>query len=94
MKKIYKILKNKFVISTVLVLFYILLLHNTDLASLNKRRQRVEGLSLEMNQKRKKIEELKISLQEIENVNSLEKFAREKYYFKRSDEDIFILSDK
>jgi len=93
-KKVYKILKNKYVISTVLVLFYILLLHNTDLASLNKRKERVEGLKLEMNQKRKKIKELKISLHEIENVNSLEKFAREKYYFKRNDEDIFILSDK
>jgi len=93
-KKVYKILKNKYVISTVLVLFYILLLHSTDLASLNKRKERVEGLKLEMNQKRKKIKELKISLGEIENVNSLEKFAREKYYFKRNDEDIFILSDK
>lgn len=94
MKKVYKIIKNKYVISTVLVLFYILLLHNTDLASLNKRKERVEGLKLEMNQKRKKIQDLKISLHEIENVKSLEKFAREKYYFKRNDEDIFILSDK
>ena len=94
MKKVYKIIKNKYVISTVLVLFYILLLHNTDLASLNKRKERVEGLKLEMNQKRKKIQDLKISLYEIENVKSLEKFAREKYYFKRNDEDIFILSDK
>jgi cell division protein FtsB len=47
-----------------------------------------------MSQKRKEIKELKVSLHEIENVNSLEKFAREKYYFKRNDEDIFILSDK
>jgi len=93
-KKVYKVLKNKFVISTVLVLFYILLLHNTDLASLNKRKQRVAGLRLEMSQKRKKIDQLKISLHEIENIKSLEKFAREKYYFKRNDEDIFILSDK
>ena len=94
MKTVYTILKNKYFIATVLTLFYILLLHDTDVASLNKRKQRVNQLEIEIVQKKKQIEDLKISLNELENINSLEKFAREKYFFKRDDEDLFILSDK
>ena len=94
MKKIYKIAKNKYFVSTIIVLFYILLLHNTDLASLNKRKDRVQGLKMEISQKKSKIESLKIALSEIENVKSLEKFARENYFFKRKTEDVFVLSDK
>jgi cell division protein FtsB len=77
-----------------ILVFYILLLHETDMASLNKRKQRVKQLSSEIVQKKKEIKELKVSLSELENTKSLEKFAREKYYFKKDDEDIFVLSDK
>ena len=94
MKTVYTILKNKYFIATILTLFYILLLHDTDVASLNKRKQRVKQLEIEIVQKKKQIEDLKISLNELENITSLEKFAREKYIFKRDDEDLFILSDK
>ncbi len=94
MKTTYTILKNKYFIATILTLFYILLLHDTDVASLNKRKQRVKQLEIEIVQKKKQIEDLKISLNELENITSLEKFAREKYFFKRDDEDLFILSDK
>lgn len=77
-----------------LFVFYILLLHNTDVASLTKRKQRVKQLQIEITQKQKEIEELKVALSELENLGSLEKFAREKYYFKKDDEDLFVLSDK
>jgi hypothetical protein len=49
---------------------------------------------MEIVQKKKQIEELKLNLGDLENSKSLEKFAREKYFFKKADEDLFILSDK
>jgi len=76
------------------LVFYILLLHETDVAALNKRKQRVKQLSTEIIQKQKEIKDLKVALSELENSKSLEKFAREKYFFKKDDEDIFVLSDK
>ena len=76
------------------LVFYILLLHNTDVVSLNKRKQRVKQLTTEISQKKKEIADLKVALSELENTKSLEKFAREKYFFKKNDEDIFVLSDK
>lgn len=76
------------------MLFYILLLHDTDVVALNKRKKHVQQLEIEIAQKKNQIEDLKIALSELENINSLEKFAREKYFFKKDDEDLFILSDK
>jgi len=93
-KQLFKIAKNKYFISTALLVFYVLLLHNTDLMSLTARKSRVKHLKVEIIQKKKKIEDLKIALSELENTTSLEKFAREKYYFKKDNEDLFILSDK
>ena len=37
-------------------------------------------------------EELKIKLDELDNIRTLEKYARENHYFKKEDEDIFIFS--
>jgi cell division protein FtsB len=93
-KNFYTVIKNKYFVSTILLVFYILLLHDTDIASLNNRKQHVQQLKIEITQKKKQIEDLKISLNELENINSLEKFAREKYFFKKDDEDLFILSYK
>ena len=78
----------------IFLLFYILLLHDTDIVSLSKRKGRVRQLKMEIVQKKKQIEELKLNLGDLENSKSLEKFAREKYFFKKADEDLFILSDK
>lgn len=76
------------------MLFYILLLHDTDIVSLNKRKNHVSQLEIEIAHKKDEIKDLKVALDELEDLNSLEKFAREKYYFKKDNEDLFILSDK
>lgn len=78
----------------IITVFYILFLHNTDVISLSKRKERIQLLENEINRKKIQIEDLKVDLTELQNTNSLEKFAREKYYFKKDDEDIFILSDQ
>jgi len=46
----------------------------------------------ELNYYKKKIEEDKLKLYELKsNDENLEKFAREHYYFKKDNEDIFVL---
>lgn len=93
-KTFYVVIKNKYFISSMLMLFYILLLHDTDIVALNKRKKHVSQLEIEIAHRKNQIEDLKISLNELEDKTSLEKFAREKYYFKKDNEDLFILSDK
>ena len=94
MERVLKIVKNKYVISSLVLLVYILLLHDTDVISLNKRKEKVNQLEKEIKYRKIQIEDLKSSLGELENKESLEKFARENYFFKKSSEDVFVLSDK
>ena len=76
------------------MLVYILLLHDTDIVSLNKRKEKVVQLEKEIRLRKTQIIELKTNLNELEDLKSLEVFAREKYYFKKPSEDIYVLSDQ
>ena len=75
-----------------LVVFYILILHESDVFTLMKRNERVEALELEIERKKEGIEELKNSIDQLQDIRSLEKYARENHFFKKEDEDLFIFS--
>ncbi|MFK8045497.1 MAG: septum formation initiator family protein [Crocinitomicaceae bacterium] len=94
MKKYVLYFKNRYVISTLALALYILLLHDTDVFSLQKRKDKVANLEIEIVRRAKDIEDLKEDLKALEDLESLEKFAREKYYFKKSSEDLFVVSNK
>jgi cell division protein FtsB len=74
------------------VLLYILILHETDIVTLINRNERVSVLEKEIERKKQGIEELKVSIDQLEDLRSLEKYARENHYFKKKDEDLFIFS--
>jgi len=58
--------------------------------SLSKKRELVR----ERKAKEEKIKQIKHSLNELNNPKTLEKYAREKYYFKRDNEDLFVIVRK
>lgn len=74
------------------MVLYILILHDTDIVTLIHRQDRVAALEIEIERKQKGIEELKISIDQLEDLRSLEKYAREEHLFKKQDEDLFIMS--
>ena len=92
MKRIPSILKNKYLLCGAFVLVYILFIHDTDIATLINRKQHVAELQDEIERKKKSIEELKVSLNQLEDIRTLEKYAREEHFFRKDDEDIFIFS--
>lgn len=79
-------------ISTAFVVLYILILHETDIFTLVKRNERVTELEKEIERKEDGVEELKIAIGELEDLRTLEKYAREEHFFKKEDEDLFIFS--
>jgi cell division protein DivIC len=91
-KRFLNIIRNKYVISSAFVLLYILILHETDIVTLINRNERVSVLEEEIERKKQGIETLKIAIDQLEDVRSLEKYARENHYFKKEDEDLFIFS--
>lgn len=94
MKKSLRYIKNRYIISFLILVLYILILHDTDVFSLQKRKQKVANLEQEIVHRQQEIEVLKNDLKALEDIESLEEFAREKYYFKRRTEDLFVLSDQ
>lgn len=85
-------IRNKYIISTAFVVLYILILHESDIVTLVKRNDRIAELEQEIERKKKGIEELKTSIDELEDLRSLEKYAREEHLFKKANEDIYIFS--
>jgi predicted RNase H-like nuclease (RuvC/YqgF family) len=57
-----------------------------------RRNERVQALELEIERKKEGIEELKNSIEQLQDIRSLEKYARENHFFKKEDEDLFIFS--
>lgn len=92
MKKVFPILKNKYIISTVVTLVYMFLLHESDIFALQNGKSKVRELESQIELKKTEIEDLKIALNDLDSPRSLEKYAREYHYFKKNDEDVFIFS--
>lgn len=92
MLKFLPYLKNKYILSSVLVLIYILILHDTDIFTLTTTNKKVADLELQIEKIKVDIEDLKVDLADLDDPRSLEKYAREHHYFKKDDEDLFIFS--
>jgi cell division protein DivIC len=92
MKKLFARLKNRYAISTIIAIVYILLLHNTDVYTLIQRKNTVSELETEIARKKHEIEDVKANIASLQDIRSLEKYARENYFFKKDDEELFIFS--
>ena len=92
MKQVLVFVRNKYIFSSLLVLLYILILHESDVFTLIKRNERVQSLESEIERKKTGIEELKASINQLQDIRSLEKYARENHFFQKEDEDLFIFS--
>lgn len=91
MKKWLPYLKNKFILATVIFLVYTLFLDENDLFTiirhnrkLNQLEMAKQGVSVDLKKSRK-------TLRELDNASELERYAREEKYFKKDDEDIFVI---
>ena len=91
--KVFKTLTNKYLITSILFLSFIVFFGKNNLTDWGKdfyfKYQQEKIISTY----RKDMERLDIRIQELSsNRDSLEKFAREQYYFHEKDEDIFIVN--
>jgi cell division protein FtsB len=87
-------LRNKFLISFVAFAVWMLFFDERDIFSLTHHRQELKELQQskkyyteEINKESAELEKLK------NNPATLEKYAREKYYMKRDNEDLFLVTE-
>jgi len=92
MKLFLKYIKNKYILSGLLFLVWMLLFDDNRIISLIKFNKELKDVKSEKNYYLKEIKNNTKLLELLKNnPKELEKYAREKYLMKKDDEDIFLI---
>jgi cell division protein DivIC len=90
--KIPPFLRNKYLLTLIIFIIWILLLDSNNLISRYKEMKNLKKLKSEKEYYVRRIEEDKRKLDELKTDDrNLEKFAREQYRMKKPDEDLYII---
>lgn len=91
-EKIPPFLKNKYLLTIIIFVFWVVLLDSNNLISQHKEMKNLKKLRAEREYYVQRIEEDKRKLIELKTDDkNLEKFAREQYRMKKPDEDLYII---
>ena len=89
-----KKLNNRYLLSTAMLVFVLLIIDDTTFYKLYKMKQELHSLKLENIKKQKEIIQIKEKTKQLTtNKFALEKFAREHYLMKKNDEVIYVFDD-
>ncbi len=92
MKKLIELLRNKYFLAVVAFAVWMLFFDKNDMLSQYEYRAEVNKLQQEKDFYTKETAAVKKDLNELDsNKITLEKFAREKYFMKKDNEDVFIV---
>ncbi len=92
MERIPPVLRNKYILTFIAFILWLLLFDSNNLIARYKEIRNLHKLRYEREYYLNRIEEDKRKLHELKTDNrNLEKFAREQYRMKRSDEDLYVI---
>lgn len=94
MKFLPSYLRNKLIITLIVFFVYSLFLDENDIFTMisnSNKLSQLEAKKTEINQELKSTTE---TLKKLKSRSEVERFAREKKYFKMDDEDVFVIYDK
>jgi len=94
MKRFLNFVKNKYFLSSIAFVVWMLFFDRNDLASQYAYRSQVNKLEDEKKFYKKQISQVEKDLKELNsNQEKLEKFARERYFMKKDNEDVYVIID-
>ena len=95
MKKIFLIFKNRYLLTLALFVLYNLFINNIDIPFIISSRWELHKLRNQALQVEKENQRAKEQLQAINTKNfALEKLAREEYFMKKPNEDVYVFKIK
>ena len=94
MKRILPFVKNKFIITSLIFLTYIIFIDDNDIFFILNQNEKLSELEIRNEEMKKKLDETKSILNKIQDIDYLEAYARETKFFKRDDEEIFVITYK
>ena len=92
MKKWGTYLKNKFILTGILFLIYILFLDDVDIFTIFNQIGKRNKIDAATKEAEVKLKATRYILRKLHYTSELESFAREEKMFKKDDEDIFVIS--
>lgn len=93
-KKLY-FLRNKYILTSIFFVIWLFIFDQNNLVERIKNIREYNQLLKDKEYYFEKIEEDRQQLKELKTNNeNLEKFAREKYFMKKEDEDVFVILDE
>lgn len=93
--KILKLIKNKYFLTTIGIVVWLLFFDKNDVFSQADLMGKLNKLNGDRNYYLSEIENNKREIEELKtNKKSLEKFAREKYHMKKDNEDVYVIVKK
>jgi hypothetical protein len=87
-----RMFKNKYVATLTIFLIYALFLDDYDIFNLISQKRKLNKIQTEQQIIETKLKDTRYILKQLKHTSELEKYAREEKFFKKDDEDIFILS--
>lgn len=92
MKRLFFVLRNKYILAFSVFLAFMLFFDRNDIFTQIERKQELNELEQSKAYYEAEIAKTKKTLSELQNNSAaLEQFAREKYYMKKDNEDVFIV---
>ncbi len=90
-KKHLKYFKNKYIIATSLFLLYTLFLDDNDIFVIYRKNTIYKENLAKIQFNKNELKEIKAELEAVNNLKELERIAREDKYFKKDNEDVFVI---
>ncbi len=94
MKVVLPILKNKFILTFVFFLVYILFIDDNDIFYISNQKSKLNNLEERHSKVKKELAITRSKLNKVEDLDYLEAYARENKFFKKDDEDVFVITYK
>ena len=92
MKKLYPYLKNKFILTGLLFILYALFLDDLDVFSMYRQTKKRNQIELAKKDIRQKLATTDETLIDLKTIGGKERYAREKKFFKKDNEEIFVIT--
>ena len=92
-KKIASLLKNKFLLTFIVFATYLVFLDDNDIFYIFKQKDKLDQLKGQNDDMKIKLQKTRLDLEKIKELDYLEAYARQEKFFKRKDEDIFVITN-
>ena len=92
MKKLPAFVKNKYFITSFAFLVYFLFLDDLDIITIINQKRKLYKLEEQRDFLASELTETKNTLRRLKSLNYLEAYARSQKFFKKDDEEIFVIS--